>query len=157
MGQTKQLLELMERKRTLFERYKKASEALLTCDIENGMDYCMAQREQLIDEINRVDNETARLCGDDRLSLEASRARCDWGELPEELRPVFDAARRIIALAAQVQRMEPQIVTRMRKEQDRLEEKIRSINKSQASQASRYFNSAGAGERAARGGGFGKI
>lgn len=157
MGQTEQLLELLERKRMLFERYKKASEALLTCDIENGMDYYMAQREQLIGEIDRVDNEAVRLCGDDRLSLDASRARCDWGDLPEELHPVFDAAKRVIALAAQVQRLEPQIVARMREERDRLEEKIRSMNKSQASQASRYFSGVDVGERAVRESGFGKI
>lgn len=157
LGRTEQLLELLERKRALFERYKKASEALLTCDAENGMDYYMAQREHLIDEIDRVDNETARLCGDDRLSLDASRARCNWGDLPEELHPVFDAAKKNIALAAQVQRLEPQIIARMREERDRLEEKIRSINKSQASQASRYFSGVGVGERAVRGGGFRKI
>lgn len=138
------ICQLLQKKQETFSRYEEATRAMLSCHTD-ALEEQVDLRQQLIGEIDSLDQEIGALlaqCGPNApLVGQALRNACPRDSLPEELRPLYDSARPIVAIIHRVGRMEPQVRERMEDERDSLLEKIKDHNKSPNVQAARLYGS----------------
>lgn len=127
MDITENLCGLLAEKKQWFEKYQACTEALETCDIDDIEDY-ITKRTQYAIEIDKIDEAIGENClGENNGALLHAAAfnRCDFEDVPESARLVFERAQEIFAIIFQIQEREPMILERMKTLREDLREKIR--------------------------------
>ncbi len=118
---------LLAQKQELFQSYLQATQAMMDCELDD-LEAHLQERTGLAGKIDLLDTELAGLCeGAPQMGL-AVKNKCDRGDLPGELLPVFDAAQSVFAVINQVANLEPQIVLRMQDARQELEGLIKASN-----------------------------
>ena len=121
------LCDCLEQKKKLFEEYAAHTNEMTSCEIEE-LDYYITQRAELAIEIDQLDVEISAICDSDpegELLRDAVANRGSFGDYSDELQQVYEAAGRIFSVINKVYRQEPQVISRMEEERDRLREKIK--------------------------------
>lgn len=135
------LLAQLEQKRSAFLAFERASAAMLCCESDELQGY-MQQREKLVGESDRLDEQIEALLRQAGPQEEALRqalgGRCGWDALPDELRPVYDAAAGTRAIIRRIRELEAQLLPRLEAEKAQLLVKIREINQSVDARAARF-------------------
>ena len=80
-----------------------------------------------------------------RIEHAAAQAKAEPSALPEELGPVYRAAMEAQAVLSRLPESEVQAIMRLRPEQERILEQIKSTNQGSAAKAARFY-SVGAGQ-----------
>lgn len=140
MDSTDQVCALLRKKRELFLRYEEVTYGIAAGDAE-GIADCMQERTRIQSEIGELDEALRALWGEDGQLLAAASTRCARGELPEELRPVFDCGMAVRAVMVRIREIEPQALERATEERDGLLERIKSVNQGTGAAASKYYRS----------------
>lgn len=122
------VLELINNKHQLFADYLKATSAMMGCDTDDLAGYVQT-RGELAQQIDQLDSRLKELCAGEPLLAAAVKNKCDRGDLPSQLLPVFDAAQSLFGVINQVANLEPQVILRMQDIQKDLEILIKASNK----------------------------
>lgn len=121
------ILECLEQKRTLFAQYEECTANMRDGESDVLQNY-ITERAGLATKIDRLDVELSELCEVARnpeLIRSAISNEASYGDLPPDLRQIYDKGAQIITLVDRVYRMETQIVDRMQQERSDLMEKIK--------------------------------
>ena len=138
------MLELLEEKRQLLLAFEAVTQGMLTCPEEQ-----LKGRQRLLERLRELETELAELCSrageDGALARAAAQAKAEPSALPEELGPVYRAAMEAQAVLSRLPESEVQAIMRLRLEQERILEQIKSTNQGSAAKAARFY-SVGAGQ-----------
>lgn len=132
----------MQQKNAAFEEYETHTRALLECDIDD-IEGHISRRGVLCGKIDQLEESIRAACAQTsqpQKALLAVRSRCDRGDLPQDLAPVFDAALEISGIIARIQGLEKEVQERLEQERDGLREKIKEHNQSSQAKASKYVS-----------------
>mgnify|MGYP000876374611 CR=1 FL=1 len=123
------ILGLLQDKQQLFTSYLHTTSAMLGCGPDQ-FDGHVQKRGLLAEQIDRLDRQLAEVClaAGEPLLLDAVKNKCDRGDLPREILPVFDAAQAVFSVINQVANLEPQVLLRMQNIQKELQERIKASN-----------------------------
>ena len=142
MEETQRILELLEQKKALFIRFERHTEEMLTCPAEE-LEELVARREQLITQIDALDRAVRDAAAGSPLAPDILRAvqnQGDRGDLRREVLPLYDAAAGIRTVACRLMETEAQASVRLRLEQERILELIKSANRGAEGQAARFLS-----------------
>lgn len=121
------LLGCLEQKRALFARYEACTNSMCSCETEALQNY-ITERAGLATQIDRLNADLESLCAmsmNPELTRDAMANTASYGELPPDLRQVYDQGAQIITIADHIRGMESQILDRMQGEREDLMEKIK--------------------------------
>ncbi len=142
------MLELLEEKRQLLLAFEAVTQVMLTCQ-EEQLGEQLKGRQRLLERLRELETELAELCSrageDGALARAAAQAKAEPSALPEELGPVYRAAMEAQAVLSRLPESEVQAIMRLRLEQERILEQIKSTNQGSAAKAARFY-SVGAGQ-----------
>lgn len=80
-------------------------------------------------EIDKIDEEMQNICAVDANGSQLADAvanRCEYGSLPQELRPVFSSAQEVFSIVNRILSQEQTILQRFEHLRDELQEKIKA-------------------------------
>lgn len=110
------LCTLLEEKKDLFLEYEKATQDLLSCDVDSAEHY-ITQRDKLANEIDEISEKTARICADypaGDLLLDAANARVDFARVPGEYQCVFYGGQAVRSVVSRISETEKQALEHLR-------------------------------------------
>lgn len=127
MNAVQKVFDLLHKKKALFAQYEDCTNALSDCDFDIIEDY-ITKRAQLAIEIDKIDDEIKKQCGDydeKGTMADAVANRCEYGSLPEELQDIFSKAQDIFAIINRILQQETALMHRFETERADLQEKIK--------------------------------
>ncbi len=147
MSQISEILKVLQEKRQILLQFEQATEEMLQCPMEELGDF-VKERQKLVDRLKKLEERAelfwketpGRECLTDVLQGEREASA-----LPEELLEIYGEELQIRAIFSRLRECEPQAALRMRVEQKRVLEKIKSVNKGNSAKAARFFANAGGG------------
>ena len=146
MCDLRRVLELLEQKRQLLCRVEEATQGMLACPGQQ-LEELMGERERLIQQLQKADEELEELCRDQEdgeAVLAAAGSRWE-GEMPSgELAEVCLGAQRLRTVLSRLRESETQAMLRLKQEQLEILEKIKTANQGGAAKAARFYSQAGA-------------
>lgn len=139
MKELTQLLSLLQDKKALFIEFEQCTEEMLTCHTDSLEDI-LAQREQLIGKIDKLDEAMDRLAEGSRELQQAVKCQGCPGDFSPETQEVYAAAAQVQAVISRMTEVETQVSLRLRLEQERILERIKSTNRGAGAQAARFLS-----------------
>lgn len=152
MCDLRRVLELLEQKRQLLCRVEEATQGMLACPGQQ-LEELMGERERLIQQLQKADEELEELCRDQEdgeAVLAAAGGRWE-GEMPSGgLAEVCLGAQRLRTVLSRLRESETQAMLRLKQEQLEILEKIKAANQGGAAKAARFYSQAGASGTSSR-------
>lgn len=126
MDTVKQAMELLAKKKELFEAYESCTRTLLDCEIDAMSDY-ITKRADLAIEIDKIDAGLKELCEKTprgALLDDVIANRCNYSAAPPEWSCVFEAGQAVFAIVGRLVELEGSALARMKVLRTELKKKI---------------------------------
>ncbi len=136
------ICELLSEKRQFFLEYESTTQEMLTC-ITEKLEALLAKRSSIITEINNADRriELAAMQWDKGdLLMSAVKLAGSQNDYPSDIRNVYAASAAVRAVVARLGDIEIQVGIRLRVEQKKILNSIRSTNRGVSAKASKFMS-----------------
>lgn len=140
------IVEQLSQKIDLFLEYEKITQRLLECNTEELEDYILA-RDEIASRVDGINQALAECCSKSSdiypLLTQAIQNQCNYGDLTEDLKPVFEKSQKVYGIITRIQTFNPQIVARVEAMRQEMLCQIACVNNSKTASMHKYLNSAG--------------
>lgn len=137
-----QVLDILEEKRRLLLGFEEVTQRMLTCGTEQ-LEKEMGERQRLLEAVQKQERELEELCSgagpEGEALLEVARGQGEVSQLSGEMLRVYEKAMELRAVLSRFPESEVQAMMRLRLEQEKLLEKIKTANQRGAAKAARFY------------------
>ena len=123
----------------LIKKYENKTRQLLDCDIDK-ISVLVNSRGSILNRIEVLSKEILKYCDADSLEYQAFKNKCSRGELPEQLKEIFDLRQEFNIYGVRAHNMEQEIIERIQIKREELLEKIKENNSGATAKAAKYYN-----------------
>lgn len=124
----------------LIKKYESKTRQLLDCDVDK-ISELVSSRGSILNRIGVLSRETLKYCDVNSLEYQAFTNKCSRGELPDELKEIFDLRQEFNIYGARAHSMDPEIIERIQITREDLLKKIKENNSGVTAKAAKYYNS----------------
>ena len=136
------VLAAAEEKLKLIRQLERETNELLEAPFES-LRSCLERRQATLEGYLEADRRLKELCsGSEKLGAVIG-LKCDFGSLPDELKPLLELSLSVRAAANRILRTEPEIAARLEREKAEILKNIESLNASSSAAANKYYRSFG--------------
>lgn len=139
-----QFQQILQEKQQLLQLFEEETQEMLTCPSEL-LEEQVRERQKLISLIENLDQKLDTLIrhSQDAESIrKAVSGRCSCESLPEDMEPICSAAIQVRAILSRIRESDLQAALRLRLEQERILERIKSANQGVGAKAARFYSTA---------------